>query len=493
MPRGSKWHIPISLALIASLITPLIAWGYISLFTRYWYDDFCYAAAVHRLGFVRSQIYWYSHWTGRYTFLFINTVLAYLGPKSASLLGVTLLVSWLVAAAWSIYQLFSLMRLRSPLASSFLLATLIVYSTLNSAPDIVGSFYWQCGALVYTLPLILLVLYCGLIIYVVRKKPNLGIGSPLVIAGAVLTFLAGGCSEISGLVQIAGLSLLALITFRYASGSTRRLLLLMTMSGLVGAVLSFPILAFAPGNDVRRAFFPPHPHLLDVIRSSVSYSLGFVERHTRHSRTTALLSLLAPLWLAFALHTGKPGGPDSAPKSAHNRSGALSLFVIVPVAVLILMIVSVAPGFNVFSEPPPGRALIMPKFILITATVFWVFLGSLTLLERLPAWSRGRRIVLALSSLAVLALCIVSPLASARHTFALGGKARNAASVWDNLDQEIRRSRDQGVRNLLVPAINANERELGWGRADLQPGMDPNSRINRCLAEYYGLDTIATK
>lgn len=493
MKRGRKWHILISLALIASLLAPLLAWGYISLFTRYWYDDFCYTSVVNKLGFVKSQLYWYRHWTGRYTFLFINAVLAYIGPRTASFLGATLLPAWLAAATWAIYQLFSLMRLPSPLISSFLLAELIIYATLNSAPDIVTSFYWQTGILVYTVPLVLLMLYIGLLLYVVRKKLHLGVSSPWVIAGALLTFVAGGCSEIYGVMQTVGLSLLIIFTLKYSSGSAKRLLLLMAISGLLGSVLSISILALAPGNDVRRDYFPPHPHLIQVVKSSLSYSLSFIERHARRSRGTTVLSLLFPMWLAFALHLCKPNGLNIWPASEADRKRLVQLFALSPMAVFILLAVSFAPGFYLLSEALPGRAHFFPKFILITSIVFWVFLGSLALVKVLEQSARLRNALMVVSSVAVLALSIISPLASARHTFGLRFKASHSASVWDGEDKRIRLSRSQGVKDLFVPSVNASEWQLGFGRSDLLPTPDPADPRNRCLAEYYGLDTLTVK
>ena len=493
MKRGIQWHILISLALIASLLAPLLAWGYISYFSRYWYDDFCYTSVIYKLGFLKSQVYWYRNWTGRYTLLFINTVLAYIGSSTASFSGVTLLVAWLAAAVWAIHQLFSLLRLSSPLISSILLAELIIYATLNSTPDIVSSFYWQTGSLVYTLPLVLLMLYIGLLLYMVRTKPHLGVGSPWVIGGAVVTFVAGGCSEIHGVLQIAGLSLLILISLRYASGPAKRVVLLMATYGLVGSVLSLSILALAPGNDVRQAFFPHPPDLIQVVKSSLFYSLSFIERHSRRHRGTTCLSLILPMWLAFAPYLRKQNYAATPLSVKFNRTGKLHLLVLAPAAIFILLMVSVAPGFYLLAEAPPGRALIFPKFILVTSMVIWVFLASLTLVDVLKHSAKIRNSLLIVSSVVVIALSLMSPLASARHTFGLGFKARHYASAWDGVDERIRLSRRQGIKDLVLPSMNGSEWELGFGRAELLPGPDPNSPINRCLAEYYGLDTITFK
>lgn len=491
MKRETNWPLALCLVLIATLFAPLTAWGYISFSTRYWYDDFCYTAVINKLGFFESQVYWYRNWTGRYSLLFGNALLAYIGPRSASFVGTVLLAAWLAAATWASYQLCSLLRSPLPLVSSLLLGEMIIFATLNSAPDIVASFYWQTGSLVYSLPLILLMLYLGAVLHVLRTKSQLGFSSPWVIAGALLTFAAGGCSEISGGIQIAGLSLLIIVAWRYSSGQARRLLLLMAFAGLLGSVISFSILALAPGNAVRRAAFPQHPQLIQALRSSLSYSLSFVERHTRRNRGTTLVTVLFPFWLAFAMNLSPHWNVWPSPET--NRKRLVTLLALWPLAVFLLLTVSFVPGFYLLSEALPPRAHLIPKFILITSTVFWVLVSGLTLVQVLKQQPAIRTTVLLLSSVIVLALALVSPLASARHTFSLRFKAGQSAAAWDVVDKDLRLAASQGVRDVVIPAINTREWELGFGRSDLLPGSDPDAPTNRCLAEYYGLGTITAR
>jgi Family of unknown function (DUF6056) len=493
MPTGRTWPRLIGLVAIGSLLAPLAAWGYISCFTRYWYDDFCYASTTHKLGFIGTQVYWYRHWTGRFTLLFLNTVLEYLGPRTASFVTLVLLISWLATTAWAIYQAFLLLRLPAALMGSILLAELVVYGSLNSTPDIVTSFYWQTGALVYTAPLVLLMVYIGLILFVLRRQPQGRTALLWAIAGGLLSFIAGGASEVYGAVQVVALSLMILLSLKYASGATRRLLLLMCTAGLLGSVLSLAIVAIAPGNDVRRAFFPPRPHLISAVKSSFLYSLSFIERHTRRSLGTALLSVLFPLWLASALHFVKPNALDLVRLSIAQRRKLLQLVMLAPVMAFVLLTVSMVPGFYALSEAPPGRALFFSKFILVAATVFWLFFAGLALIEPVKLSAGISNALLVSLTLAVLALAVVSPLASARHTFGLSYKARTSATAWDAVDQQIRLSQSQGAKEIVIPLINANEWQLGFGRSDLLPGPNANSAVNRCLENYYGIEKITAR
>jgi hypothetical protein len=493
MTQEKRWHIPIGLLLLATLLAPLSAWGYIGSFTRYWFDDFSYTATLHKIGFLSSQAYWYQHWTGRYTFILTNTALEYLGPWTAPLMPSVLLLAWLPVGAWTFYEILVLLRLPYPLISACLLSELVIYATLNSAPDIVASFYWQTGLLVYSAPLVFLTLHVGLHVYGVRKARRLGIGSPLVIASALLALVAGGFSEVYGAVQIVGLSLLILFCWRYASGQVKRTLLLIAGAGLVGSLISFGVLALAPGHELRQGYFPPHPHLVQLIKSSFSYPLTFIERHVRRSRGTAFLSMIFPMWLAFMLSLRTSDRLSLLLTPSANRKKLLQLLVLSPLAVYIVLAASFAPGYYALSDALPGRAQIISKCILIVFTVCWIFVASLALLEGVKDSAKVRNALLVTSSLAVFVLMIASPLASARHTFGLRFKASDYATRWENLDLQIRLSRNQGAKDLTLPRINASEWELGFGRSDLLPTPDPNEPQNRVLAAYYGLDTITFK
>src|SRR5450432_1954996 len=127
MKRKTNRQILIGFPLMAALLAPLLAWAYIGLFTRYWFDDFCYTSVLHKLGFLRSQAYWYQHWTGRYSFIFSNTTLESIGPWLPRFLPAVLLLIWLAVGVWTFYQLLSLTRLPCALISSVLLAELIIF------------------------------------------------------------------------------------------------------------------------------------------------------------------------------------------------------------------------------------------------------------------------------------------------------------------------------------------------------------------------------
>ncbi|MBK8751357.1 MAG: hypothetical protein IPL99_06780 [Candidatus Competibacteraceae bacterium] len=77
MPINSLKLFPVNKVLIAILaivvIAVLILFIALSFFDYPSADDFCYAAKAKQLGFIEAQVFWYQHWSGRYTLNLVYT------------------------------------------------------------------------------------------------------------------------------------------------------------------------------------------------------------------------------------------------------------------------------------------------------------------------------------------------------------------------------------------------------------------------------------
>jgi hypothetical protein len=58
--------------------------------------------------------------------------------------------------------------------------------------------------------------------------------------------------------------------------------------------------------------------------------------------------------------------------------------------------------------------------------------------------------------------------------------------LWDKQDQEIRGAKERGETDLTVPVA------YNIGRTDLMTA-DPEWYVNKCVAGYYGLNTITAR
>ena len=84
----------------------------------------------------------------------------------------------------------------------------------------------------------------------------------------------------------------------------------------------------------------------------------------------------------------------------------------------------------------------------------------------------------------LVALLVLGPVTSAQQTFALGSQAKTFASLWDSREQRIYTAVIEGETDLVV-------QPLPYIPGDIGP--DPGYWINRCVATYYGLNSIVAR
>jgi type IV secretory pathway VirB2 component (pilin) len=479
-------------ALAAPMCAALLAHAYVGLFSRYWYDDFNTAAVLRERGFLGSQLYWYLNWSGRFSFHFAVNLAESAGPWVVSLLPLAALSAWAAATAWAAYQAASLLGLPRRAGVALLSALLLVYATVESTADVAQSLYWQTGMLTYLAPLIFFTANAGLVASSARKEP--GRAAPWRIClCALLALVAGGFSEVSAVLQAGGMSLLLAASLTRRRGLCGRGTRALILSGFTGSLAALLIVALAPGNGVRRGLGPEPAGLFWSAESSCRYALYFFEQHTRRWRGVALLCFVLPAWAALSLGTSRLsrlGRPAGAPCETPDARGLLRLLAYGTAAGFVLIVLCFIPGFYVQSEALPRRAHIIPKFVLVCVNAYWGALAGLALLRA----ARGRKSLTRslpwVLALPVAVLLVVSPVISARRTFALGARARDYAERWDEAERQIRAAAAAGARDVTVRAVEGVEWELGFGRPELRLSRDPKAPQNVAAAKYYGIDSV---
>ncbi len=486
---GHRFSI-LNFILVLGFFAALLAHAYVGLFTRYWYDDFCTAAILRDRGFLDFQRFWYVTWSGRFSFHLFVSLAELIGPRTVSFLTALALTLWLAAATWAIHQIFLTIRFPCPRISALVMGLTVVFLTIHSTPDVVQSLYWQTGMLTYLAPLILLTMYIGGFLLVLRKQPGRHAFWPLSVLSALITFVAGGLSETYSLLQVAGFSVLLAATVAYFPTPFKRLGLSLAATGLFGAIIAFSIVVVAPGNKNRLAAYPQKPPATSLVKSTTSYTMYFIERHTRRSRATALLSLILPAWLVLSVRLFRAENSDSPFGREVGTRTIMKVIGLSSIAALFLIAICFLPGYVVSSEGLPLRAQVVPQFLLIAFMMCSGFLLTLASLNSIHFDARLRPFSLTTISLVVVVLITLVPVRAAWKTFALGRTARTYATNWDEIEREIREARSNGATGLILPKINANNWELGFGRIDMQPGLDPTDGPNRCLAQYYHLESV---
>jgi Family of unknown function (DUF6056) len=474
--------------LAASLALALAAHGYIGLFARYMADDYNTWRVVHARGFLNAQVHWYLDWTGRFSFSLVVSLCSLIGPRIVPFLPALLLASWVAALVWAVRQMAWPGALKSSYMEALLCAGLVIFATLKIAPDVVQSLYWQAGALSYITPLILFSFYLGLLSYSLRgATAHAARPSTLrLCSAAIVTFAAGGCSDAYVVLQTSALFLAVIVGARYAPAKLKSALRALLVAGLVGSLLALVVVALAPGNAVRQAYFPPPPGLFRILTLSALYTLGFAALSVFRQPLVFVLLLLWPFLTALK----RPGRGAAAAEDAMKRAW---LLVLIPIAVFALNVSCIAPALYGTSNMLPRRAQVLLSFTLVCGAAVWGRAAGEYAALALPFISQNAERLVRPGSILLLLLMLACPVASCVSTLALRERARAYAADWDRQDKELRTAKDSGVQELTVEQIGDFQSRLGLRRSELHLQTDPNFWINQAVAKYYGLRSVAAR
>jgi hypothetical protein len=447
----------------AALLAPLVVYGMVGAFTRYAADDYCTAGVLRTQGLLGAQTWWYYGFSPRYAFSFAVTMVELFGLAIVPILPTAAMIGWWLALTWMLRQFANIApRLRSLLAAG-LIAEVIVFATLSTAPDLAQSLYWQTGMLTYLFPLILLALYVGWVQrQVASALSGRGLAPWTLVISAGIPFIAGGMSEtylaLQGMLFFVGV--VACFIFRTPAARAVRPHL---VAGWLASLLALGIIQISPTVNMREAGLKPPVWL--AIQAAANTGWFFTVRFVRHSLLTALLCLIVPALV----------GVDCQQRWSSRTLVAVVLGVTVLSLGLVMGVFF--PAFFAQGGDPPARSLIEAS---VTIVCYFVGIGMLLAptIRALVA-ERAPRYALAAVGL-VLALV---PLTVAAQTLPDRAVAADYAARWDSVDRQIRAARASGTTDLVVPQL-----PLALGEAYVT--TNAKDWFNQCVARYYDLNTI---
>jgi len=466
-----------------ALAVPLSGYGYLGMFTRQALDDHCAARILAQHGFWGSQIWTYKNHSGRIFSYFVRIVTESLGHEHiVPFLAFILLISWLLVTTWTFWQLGKLLGWRRSLLNSVVFSELLLFAMLRTGPDPGQSFYWETGALTYTLPIILVSLFVGLLLYYLRQQPQGAHRTLILWLAGTIGFCAAATSETNAAVQCVGLMAAIIICKREPiSTETIKRSLPVLSYGFWGSLLSSMVVIAAPGNSVResgvRSVAAPLS-LVAVISKSLLGSVVFIVDFLRHRPGAALALLAVP---AVCVWLEKSSNGEVPPHTAAR------LWLLAYAFSFLLILSSIIPGVFALSDLPPERAEFITQWILLT-TLLATGIALRGAIRRLCG-ATPSVVTTLVASVFILALVLPWVLKSTRTIVASVRKSRIYAGEWDTEDAQIRRLRGLGDWNIAVPwndriASGGNVTNLPW----LSP--DPTYWVNKCEADYYRLGSI---
>ena len=478
MPR--YWRTSTLIFLNICFFSPLLGHAVLSNYVRLMADDYCSSATAQLKGLLPATFFSYTTWTGRYSANFLDSLAGILGPYTNSIAAPFAIILWLIALAITIYQFrIASTRLKS-LLISLCLASIILYTTFEISPQIIQSLYWGQGMRALVPPLILFTIYIGLVRYLHRQPSYHKTGIKWLFISGILTLVAGGFHESYASMQTIALAI-GMIYARLIGSQKPKIYSLFLLSGFLGSIISMLIIALAPGNKFRQAYFPPTPGLIKLSGITILSVIKFAGRIGLNSRDIS--SLLGLLFISTLI--GARIIWDATPMK-ESKPSVIKRLQAIPLITLILITVCFIPGAYGMSQSIPGRARIIPAYILAAGLATWgYFFGELIFLTDFDIDKK----ILTLSQKALIAIltgmfALVSVYA-AFNLFQQQPTYRNYAMTWDKTYQQILEAKSQGNTTITIqPFYNL------LGSPDI--GTAPRDNwFTQCTNDYFGIEVIA--
>ena len=437
-------------------------------------DDYC-AAVPPREGFWQAQAFWYVSFTGRYSEMFLESLVTrwelsrmYPWFVLATFVGTGLAIRSLISALVS-----AVARDRAPSRARVNVVTLVALALLaGGLPSTVEAFYWMSGAVAYQWALVVFGFWVALLLMLVTRPLAAPVRTRYRVLVACLTVPVPGFNEVIAPLIFA--ALLGVIVYN----RRRRLESNRFLFGLAAVVVALTLVSFlAPGNFARSEVYGDDP-----TRYNATYAV--LETGRQMVRFVAKFGAYPALWLGAIggwWWMRSRGGRLAAVPARYLAAGVAALMGLVYLSLFPLYWVYGSNNYT--GEGRTYNVTYVAFFIAVMVLVKLVLNAwgrrSPDCLERL---SRHRTSVdLALAS--ALAILLVSA-PSAR----LAARALVDAPKYLELQQQREAVLRAGPANLtaVVEPIEIRPAGLFWG--DIQP--DEEHWINRCVADYYGRSAI---
>jgi hypothetical protein len=468
--------------LLFSIIASLLLYAYFGIFTRYMADDYCTAAALKTRGFLGAQTYWWQHWSGRYSFTFLVSLVELFGLRIIPILPAFIMCLWLVSIVWVCLPFLREFKIENPILSSVFIAGLLLWLTYQSVSDYPQIMFWQTGILTYPVSPILFL--SGVGIAVRRARNPASISRLELLFWFLFAFIMGGFSETGVAIQISLLALFLLFV-QLAEIQQKKIVTAILLTALCGSILSLLLILLAPGNAVRSQGFKDIPPLGGSLPGSFMESLVLIPKWINNHTATAVLGFLCGVfWVWYCV-------PDElrASNSLILKLAAAS-FIVVEVGIWA----GIAPAYILRGGVPPERVLLFSFFLIAGLAVCWGMLTGTLLRTNLHPLARvfGNWILPGL--LIFLILWELTPFLNSQWN--LISPLRTYSMVWDQRQQTLLAASQNNPSPIVVADITRIEglhklRTKLWLTGDFED--NPNYWVNRCAAEYYQVRQITAQ
>ena len=450
----------------------VVFYMYLGIFNRMLSDDYCSMYIGKRLGLLRSIWYWYQTWHGRFSANIADWLLSLFGSEAFPFFTFLFLSMWVVFATMAVKAVLDSKGYSPPNHfSMLLLGVFLVFATLLISPNISQSVFWWGGARSYLSPLILILLYFALYYHFTARSRNRFQVNLWSFVSFGLAFFIGGFSETFTPVFVVLLASMIGMMWLTPKVSQKTASIFFVSAGFSGALLSLIVMVLAPGNSIRRAFFPAPPDIFTTLRIAfTAYSSFLDDLFSSPTKLTALLGiLLGSVWL----------GMRTQQESSMAGPRGVWIFVFL-FAGFALAFGCFPPAVYATSEPPPARALITPAFFLAMSFLVSGFLFGEWLVSSIKAR-------VSMPSIFLMVACGLILFSSWRAVQSLSSMRTEHiafAQKWDVVDASIKSAKSLGLQEITIPAMK------NWAGAQF-PTDNPKYYPNVCYSKFYDINILA--
>lgn len=465
--------------LAVSLAVGLAAFIYLGFFTRYGADDYCFTRTLFKFdNMFDAAWWWYVNTSNRYTTMFLVGISEWFGRSAISYLPALAILLWVVGLTWALSKVSTLLKFPRPRLTGFILAAMSIFFAIWEAPNRHQSLYWRAGLVTYLTPLIFLTFLAAILLHEADRPARGRWGQAGITALAAFGFFAaGGLSETTLAMQTGALGLALLVVLLLVRSDKRKRLIVLLTASLLASLLGLLVVFLSPANQFRIDVFGEPPPLTVVILKSLRFAWDFMYVTVKALPTPTLVTLLGSLAFGWTLGASRIGLPRLA-WTAIPLGSLLTAYA--------LIVCAMAPSIYGQGSYPGARSLMGAQFVLVLATVdIGLFIG-LGLRQRMQNSLANPGLAGKAALLAAVLLILASAynLHVTRQVMSLQRYYQGRALAWDARDLQIRQALAQGVRELTVEELDS----IG----SIREYSTQNRWVNRCAADFYGLDLLLT-
>ncbi len=353
-PNQPRWKFTVLALTAVTSILVLLPFIYTGIYSRYQADDYCSAQLLRINGFINAQWQSYTSWSNRFSTMFITGMVDPLDVLGMQILPTILVIGLLLGGYYLLHSMRKTLNWSLSDLELVVIAGLITFISIYSAPNQFQSIYWRSGSITYTLPIVGLLILSAILVSQVTSKP---VFWKIGLVG-LLVFFNGGFSETTAALQLTLLVMAAgLILWRSRLTSMSFQGKGFLWAAIGGTLLALVVMIISPGNTVRMSQMPEPPTFLRWLFLTFRFGLGFIYQ----SFSSYPLPFLATSIIGFSLSQQRDWQQRPTTKVDLIFSGSFLLIVYLAIAAIC------APSAFAQGAYPEDRAMISARYILTAA------------------------------------------------------------------------------------------------------------------------------